>query len=304
MPNFILQGKRIPVGDAVDLIFVDNGNGTFTMTVSGDTSINPGIPSLIIAGSGIIVQGAASGGSSLLPSVTGLRYPAATVRNAGAGDIDLYTAPAGKRALVGYISTTNTTVGAISIFAEIKVAGVYYRFSPTVSSGAGVNAAIIGNRFVLEPGESISVNTGGVGLNLFAKILEYDVTVPIFSPKVLGLANGLNTIYTVPVGKTALALSTLVNNATVIGSDMATSFAGPVYSNASGGARLITWYVIPTAGAADTTTQVSALNVSVADAAMNNNAAGLSSLSAGNQIAINTNAGTATQWAYALVAEV
>lgn len=62
MSNFIVQGgSRLPTSDGNELIFIDNGDGTFTMSVAPAAPTYPSDPSLIVPGAGIVVSAAVGG---------------------------------------------------------------------------------------------------------------------------------------------------------------------------------------------------------------------------------------------------
>lgn len=71
MANFIVQGgDRLPASGQNALIFIDNGNGSFTMTVAPAPSTYPTNPSLITPGSPII--GGGMRGGNITASGTGV----------------------------------------------------------------------------------------------------------------------------------------------------------------------------------------------------------------------------------------
>jgi hypothetical protein len=61
---------------------------------------------------------------------------------------------------------------------------------------------------MLNAGEILSVNTAtNNGLNIWHIIYEMDASSPIYGGRVLGLANGDNTLFTISAGKTGTLLS-------------------------------------------------------------------------------------------------
>lgn len=56
MANFECLVRKYPTGELQRLIFIDNGNGTFTLTTADAAETYPSSPAAIAAGSGIVVQ--------------------------------------------------------------------------------------------------------------------------------------------------------------------------------------------------------------------------------------------------------
>ena len=129
---------------------------------------------------------------------------------------DIYTAPAGRRAmLVNYNGYAFGGGFSYQLFA--KIAGTYYGITSTSSPTSGSSAGGT-QSFILEPGESIgvlpSVNTVSNYVRLY--LVEYDVETPFRSPRVLTpSALSTTTLYTVPANVTAQILgpSPMVFNA-------------------------------------------------------------------------------------------
>lgn len=129
-----------------------------------------------------------------------------------AGTVDLYTCPAGKRAVqIGnwFVSTNGSTA---TITLNIKSGGNYYPISTALSTtGAGNTATPASFPFVLEAGESYSyVSTGSGSVNYWTTVIEFDAATPFFTARNLAVSNsGIQTIYTCTTGKTGFALSNL-----------------------------------------------------------------------------------------------
>jgi hypothetical protein len=149
----------------------------------------------------------------------------------------------------------------------------------------------------LESGETLAINTSQAGLNFWYSIFEYDATYPIYSPKILNLISGDNTIYTVPSGKTASGLGG--NMVTTIVAANRSSFR---CINVSGGTAQYTLYFIPNGGVKGVSNQVSAAtNVS------NNNGffpQVIPCLNGGDFVVLNTSVGTGIQTAWMNVVEI
>lgn len=167
------------------------------------------------------------------------------------GDVDLYTVPAGRRALVGSYHTLNQALTATTYFPEIKIGSTYYRVSVNASPASGLGITSPAIELILEAGDSFAVNVSQAGLNLFAQIIEFDANSPLKSARIAGPVSGDQVFYTVPVGKQAL-----IPNFLYMFNDGG-SAAGfvPTFVADGGGARTITWYQIPSGGTKGTATQ-------------------------------------------------
>ena len=229
--------------------------------------------------------------------VSGASYVSAIGPALATGNNDLYTVPAGKRALFGAVSVHNTSAGNIDWYVAIKISGTYYRLSTTVTTAAGAIGANQQISYIAEPGEILAIVTAtNNGLNVFPTVVIFDNTIPVYSSKLLALANGDNTIYTVPSGKSAVLL-----NVGLMAIAIDNSASALCYVNSSGGARTIQWSFVESGQALGTGYLVTpSSNVNDAN---RSSLAGRPTLGAGDFVNINTNAATATQIAWVSVME-
>lgn len=224
--------------------------------------------------------------------LTGVRYVPIRNTSVSTGDTDLYTVPAGKRALYQSLALMNNSgVGNIVFYAQVKVAGTYYRLLANVTASNGAVGTGVTIAYIAEPGEILSINTAtNNGGCVTGQIVEFDNTCPVYSAKLSTLSAGDNTVYTVPALTTSMLL----------GTSLAPSVSGNYrYVNTSGGSRTIQWKITPSAGAATAITASTAVN----DLA-SSTIAGLWGLGAGDSVQINTDANTATQMAWVNVMEI
>ena len=232
---------------------------------------------------------------NFLPQNASAKYIDAKGASLATGDTDLYTVPAGKKALFFGHSSFNASAGNISYYFQIKVSSVYYRITSVVTLATGVRTTLSGTTvIVLNAGESLSINTATTnGLNVLTRVVEFDATLNgIKTSRVLALSTGDNTIYTVPAGKTAILLG---------GLDMISS-AQILVMNDSGGNRTYNAYVVPSGGAAGTSNKVEAANT-VADNVFTTFTC-FTTLNTGDFIVVNTDDGAATQTAWVNYAEI
>lgn len=296
MANRIIQAVAYPDDADAQLILIDNGDGTYTQTVAFDRDTYPSRAADIAAGNPVLAAGA---GFGLIPGVNlfNVLVPLAQQGNLPSGTTDLYTVPTGKQALFGAMRMFNPTIGGITAQVQVKIGGLYFRIaSATITVNASQdNGFGSTSGYLLNAGESLAVVTGALGLNAFPRIWEFDATANLKCPRLNALINGNNTLYTCPVGKTAivLAVSILQNQLPV---------QSPIYVNDTGGGPLtVFWHQVPSGGTADTTNRITT-SASVANGAVS---AGVASvLTAGMSLVINSNSGNAGQSAYALIAEI
>lgn len=227
--------------------------------------------------------------------LTGLSYPRAKGDNLSTGDNDLYTCPAGKRALVLGIQIQNQSAGSIVWYPTVKISAAYYRLlvNLTVTTGSVGNSFNIG--YILEAGEGLSINTAtNNNANVAARIIEFDNTCALYSSKITSFSAGDNTVYTCPVGKTAILIAQNFEY-----TSQSTTLC---YVNSSGGSRTRYWHFVTSGGSPGTTNQCSP-SASVTDGNRSNSDGNIT-MNAGDFININVDANTATQMAWVNVMEI
>ncbi len=218
-----------------------------------------------------------------VPKVT---FPSTNFISVGSGDVDLYTVPSGRKAAIaaGQVRGSNSTAGSLSATMQVNISGTYYSLAAAattinantydVSMGAGNGQAL-----VFSAGQIVSVNTSGAGLSITVSLVEFDATAQINTAFLVTPATGDNTLYTVPMGKTALYLSGM-------------------YLNKSGNTRTYNLYAVPSGGMTANANRVMVgVNPTVANNAFaqlnpNNNTFGMAT---GDFIVLNIDANTATQ---------
>lgn len=244
-----------------------------------------------------------AGGRPLLTNGKWIRVAAT---NLIIGNTDIYTVPAGRRAAVFGYAVMNPSAGAITFIPEFKVSGTY--FAPAANGLAGVGAGVSNAQSttvmpILEAGEILAVNAATTaGGQIWFEVFEFDNTSGLKSSKLLSLASGNNTVYTVPANKSAVVLTGNVE--TVTGSGTGGVTGELQYFNSSGGNRTIRWHFVNSGGSV--TTGIGGNQVVAAVAITTgslNSAIAHASLGAGDFVAINTDANTATQVAWVTVYE-
>jgi hypothetical protein len=227
----------------------------------------------------------------------GTKFVSAFVSNAGSGNVDLYTCPSGKRAMVNLVTVFNTAGTSTNVYPAIYVSGTYYKFGSTLANGSNAIGTIVSSirSIILEAGERLAINTSQAGINVWPNIVEFDNTVGIKTAKVLNPSSGNNTLYTCPSGKNAYFLDTrfLANN----------SAAKFQYFNNSGGAAVTAWYSVPFGGSAGSS-NVIGTEASLSSGSNQLRLFGSCVLTPGDFIVFNTSTGTAGQIAWANVWEV
>lgn len=231
--------------------------------------------------------------------LSGLAYVPANGTPAASGTVDWYTCPAGKRAAVMGISYCSPS-GNASITPMLKSGGNYYNLNVTqTATSIGVGAGGIVNLIILEAGESISTNQSTSSINVWISIMEFDSDIPFKTVKLLSLASGNNTLYSCPAGKTAIFVS---DNLSPLS---ASSVKSVNYWNNSGGSRNISAYHVPNGGSPGSSNQfLPTIPQAVANSSFMTNSAVSNCMNAGDSIVINTDAATATQFAWVTVQEI
>jgi hypothetical protein len=224
--------------------------------------------------------------------LSGIKYQRVFVEGAGAGDIDLYTVPAGKKAYVLNCGGYNAVAGTCATYMELKDTGTYYRIRGNANF-ATLTGSTFSQSIFLSAGQTLSVHTSQAGMNLWAKVIEFDATAYVASKEILSLVNGDNTVYTCPAGKMAILLGP---------SGVVVDIPPLFYVNVSGGSRIVYWNVVASGSAPGASNRVTAL-ITVANTESSATNVPMC-LSAGDYININTNSGDPTQIAWVNVVEL
>lgn len=301
---------------------VTSGGGTSTVNVSASGTATLGIsvvggtvtvsPISVMAFSGATVADAgggqaditiAGGGGPTFPGgipLTGAAYPQALIASTTAGDEDIYTVPAGKRALIMCAGLKNNSgVGNIIWYIQIKISSTYYRLTSNTTTGnGGVGEVNVG--YIAEAGEIVAVNTttnnGGF---VAVKMVVFDDSVKLFSAKKYGSwSAGDNTLYTVPSSTTAFLLSTSIT--TIIGTTGIGGQTSIGVTNASGATRTYVEKITPSGGSA---TSASGSNT-VTNGVRGNLTVLAANLGAADAFIVNTDASTDTQFVWLNVMEL
>ena len=231
--------------------------------------------------------------------LSGLAYVPANGTPAASGIVDWYTCPAGKRAAIMGISYCSPS-GSASIAPMLKSGGNYYNLNSTQTATAiGVGAGGIVNLIILEAGESISTNQSTSSINVWISIMEFDSDISFKTVKLLSLASGNNPLYTCPAGKTAIFVSDNLSPLSV------STVKSVNYWNNSGASRNISAYHVPNGGSPGSSNQfLPTIPQAVSNGSFMTNSAVSNCMNAGDSIVINTDAATATQFAWVTVQEI
>lgn len=270
-------------------IFVGNaGNVATDVAMSGDTTIsNTGV--VTITPDTIYTFGI---------KLTSVRYPNVQGQNLALGDTDLYTVPVGKKALVCPNGRVNNVTGGNILFSvQMKIGATYYRIGSdsNIGAGAGSNGVALGGYVVLNAGEILAVNTATTaGLNIVLSVIEYDAACPLSSTKFPALANGDNTIMTVPANRNYVGVN--------FQSDSVSSGMQVNIANDSGGSRDYIMYRVPSGDLPTSDNQMYPATASSDNTVRFESILG--GLTTGDYIVVNTNAGTADQSAWITYVEI
>lgn len=225
----------------------------------------------------------------------GMKFVSAHASSLASGNIDLYTVPAGRKAIcIGYTFTQNSAA-TDTIYLEVKIGGAYYRLESDVSISTNSYVQRAVTCPVLAAAQVVAVNiaTGGATSGCWVNMVEFDANSSFKSSQVVAPVSGDNTVYTCPTGY----------NACVISGPLLEAIAGLGFINQSGGSRSIRWHNVPSAGSAATnniirdTTAVSNSTVNM------NNPAGATRQASGDFWVINLSADAASSLVFINVME-
>jgi hypothetical protein len=143
-------------------------------------------------------------------SLNDVSYINSSTTITGSGQHNIYTAPTGYRALVNILATAQSTS---SVNLNFENSGTYYNATSSLDSLTIGTPTILGgmNKFILESGETVSVNSSGGSVNIFTQIIQFSNISGLKTAKTLNLILGNNLCYTCPTGKNAILLSQPLN---------------------------------------------------------------------------------------------
>ncbi len=221
--------------------------------------------------------------------LTGAKYVSFNNLATAAGNNDLYTVPTGKKAVqIGAIAYINDTVGSINIYTQLKRGGSYFRLAnPSAVTNGTTGFHAPGMFFILTAGDVLALNDSAGSGGVIGGVLEFDATVPLFGALVTAVASS-NTLYTVPVGKCARALATVLDNITNIS-------ASVLHSNDSGVSITRTVYYVPSGDAKGTDNLMTPPAGTALATAATSTTTFPGVMSAGDSLVVDLSATTATQ---------
>jgi hypothetical protein len=193
---------------------ISSSYSSSTAYVAGDLTI-PHITNTFLASDNngkVIATTTAFAGLTAIPN--GHIYPQMASSSLSAGNIDIYTVPAGKKSIIMATSFYNPTGSTITVQPMIKSRGVYYPIVNSVGITTHVNTSS-GNSVILEQGETLSASSSSSGLVSFPKITEFNNSpaLPFFTATSSITANTMTVLYTSPTNTyTTNSLLSLPNN--------------------------------------------------------------------------------------------
>lgn len=239
-------------------------------------------------------------GPVILPNAIPVSFSSSQTSITGGTDVVLYTVPSGRRCIFLSLAVHNGTGGSSSTFqVKVGIGGTNYILNGLSASliAGSINNAVITNMYIAEAGEQLIINnTTTTTFNTLGYGIEFDNVSGLKTSKILSLQTGNNTVYTTPAGKRAFSVSL----------DLLTTYnkASTFYANTSGNTRTYSWNVVLSGGAVNDNNRVSTqaaqttITNTVATAAV-----GQFVTNSGDFVNINTDANTATQWAWINILE-
>jgi hypothetical protein len=228
----------------LDPLYLPKDGGTLTGALGGTTAAFDSFSQ----GGNRVVDELMPGTDGAFGGLKGARVKAVRSTNLPAGNNDVYTVPAGKRAALGSFVGLNGGAGATGIQLAVKIGGAYYVIQNGNSTAVNGNSTSTTN-LILEAGESFAIVTGAAGVNAFLRVVEFDNTAPFKSVRALNPAAGDTVVYTVPNGKTANV------HATTLGVGGAVGLLG-IMNNSGAGRTVIGHATAPGSVATSTATRV------------------------------------------------
>lgn len=208
-----------------------------------------------------------------------------------------YVVPANRQAIVLNYGGYNPTGAAINLALRIKRADGSYRYVvPTLNvnanSGNGTSFT-----FLLNAGESPSLEASAVGMNAGVKIQEFDALPGLLRPEV-DLVAGDNLLYQVPNGKVAVIPSASFPSFLMTGSPQI------VCSNRSGAAVTFVPHVLTAlevASSAATRAGAGSANLANLQAQTIGTSMPRQVFDQGEKLVVNVSAGGPNMWAYTTI---
>lgn len=129
------------------------------------------------------------------------------------GNNDVYTVPAGYKAVIVQGVFNNNTAGVFAHYLAVKRSSVYTRISANSNTVANQPSAFsLAYTFVFLPGDIIAVNSAAVAGRVHFKIALIPDNVPINSYLVTTVSSSDTVLYTVPPGKRAKIIAYSASN--------------------------------------------------------------------------------------------
>lgn len=228
----------------------------------------------------------------------GAKYKNPYLASAIIGNNDVYTVPAGRKAIVINFGFTNTSGGNVGVYPQLGISATYYKVGPTQT--ISTSTYFSGNfqqipEMVLLAGDVLSFNCATTaGLVIWATVVEFSASSPVTTYRNMALANGDNTLYTVPAG-----ISAMVMRALAIGEWGGAGFW--YYMNSSASPATLNWYNIPSGQSKGNATITTVASVVTAGTTARQAIASV--LAPGDVILVNTNLNLGGQIAWINVAE-
>lgn len=224
----------------------------------------------------------------------GAAFVRAALNNIGAtGQNDIYTVPSGKIALIGRARFYNNNGSNATVSTALKIAGTYYR--QTGNATCSANAATSASPAIVAPsGSTFAVATSLTSVNAWLDILELDAECGIIPIAATSFSSGDNVIYTCPPRKSATLVDLNSFGQVLIG-------GGLRYVNNSGGSATFKFYQVNSGDSTSTSNLIAGAQSATNDSV--NNGTSVSTMSAGDQIVLNTSVATAGQGVFSAVLE-
>ena len=180
------------------------------------------------------------------PNYYGGFYTNLFLLNCASGDNDIWTVPAGYRALglSGLLGTTNTA--GSTVYTEVKTNALYLKLTSTSSITTNSSASMSFGAYVYDEGETFAINATTAGVNAWACLRVWPTNINVKSIKFLNpTAAATNLFYTCPANSRAGPVNGSYNGTTLTLN----------FRNLTSGAVKFSYYLVPAGSPLDSTTR-------------------------------------------------
>lgn len=158
-------------------------------------------------------NGGTNGGFNLFATLPNMKViPVFTPFSGVAKDtkVDIYTVPAGRRAVIMSFSATNSGTPSVTIDEWLKISGSYYPLLSVVAPAhtGNVQENESYNQYIFEEGETLSLSPASNGFvgSVLSTLLEFSNTTSLRTVKIVNPSTGNTVLYTPTPGTNGITV--------------------------------------------------------------------------------------------------